>query len=248
LKIKKFLQSQIKNILRTLRCFLYSIIYSGKERYCPVCEKHLRKFGRSGSESRDDVKCLGCGSLERHRLVWLYFTKMTDLFDEKPKKMLHIAPEFCFEKRLKGRIGVGYITSDINNPGAMVKMDITDIHYPDKSFDVIYCSHVLEHVVADISAISELHRVLKRNGWAIILVPIAGAKTFENPSVKDPAERLKVFGQEDHVRIYGRDFIDRLKKAGFKVKVISPSDFLNKDEIIQMGITAESGEIYYCTK
>lgn len=247
-KIKKLLPVRIKNRIRTLRGFIYYIIYLGKGRYCPVCGKQFRKFGRSGVDQRNNVKCLKCGSLERHRLVWLYFTKMTDLFDGKPKKVLHIAPEFCFEKRLKEKIATGYITADFNDPGAMIKMDITDINYPDESFDVIYCSHVLEHVVDDISAIREFYRVLKKSGWAVILVPITGERTFEDFSIIDPDERLKVFGQDDHVRIYGRDFVDRLKKWGFKVKVIAPSDFLNNDEVLQMGISAGSGEIYYCTK
>lgn len=247
-KIKKLLPVRIKNIIGTLRGFIYCVIYLGKGRYCPVCSKQFRKFGKSGVDQRNNAKCLKCGSLERHRLIWLYFTKVSDLFDGKPKKVLHIAPEFCFEERLKKRIATGYITADFNDPGAMIKMNITDINYPDESFDVICCSHVLEHVVDDIGAIRELHRVLKKSGWAVILVPIMGERTFEDFSIIDPDERLKVFGQEDHVRIYGRDFVDRLKKGGFEVKVIAPSDFLNNDEILQMGISAESGEIYYCTK
>ncbi len=247
-KVKKSTPIQIKNILRGLRDLVFCIIYSGKERYCPVCGKQLRKFVIGGLEPRDNAKCPKCGSLERHRLVWLYFMRMTDLFDEKPKKVLHIAPEPCFAKRLKNRLSNGYITADLNDPKAMIKMDITNIDYPDEYFDVIYCSHVLEHVIDDMSAIREFYRVLKKSGWAIILVPTIGKKTFENFSIKDPKERLKVFGQEDHVRIYGRDFVDRLKKGGFKIKVFAPFEFLNRDEMTQMGITAESGEIYYCKK
>ena len=247
-KAKKFTPAQIKNSLRGLRDLFYYIIYSGKRRLCPVCGRRFRKFGTFGLDPRANAKCLKCGSLERHRLVWLYFSRMTDLFDEKPKEVLHIAPETCFAKRLKNKIGNGYITADLNDPKAMIRMDITDIHYPDEYFDVIYCSHVLEHVIDDIAAIREFHRVLKKSGWAIILVPIEKEKTFENFSIKDPRERLKVFGQEDHVRIYGEDFEDRLKKGGFKTKVIAAPEFLNEDEMIKMGITTASGKIYYCTK
>jgi SAM-dependent methyltransferase len=145
-----------------------------------------------------------CNSLERHRLVWLYFEKMTDLFDGAPKTMLHVAPEPMIQGLLKERLASGYLTADLFSPAAMVKMDITDIQYGDDTFDVIYCSHVLEHVPDDRRAMREFRRVLKPHGWAVLLVPIVISRTFEDPSITDPAERAKLFGQHDHVRIWPR--------------------------------------------
>ena len=130
----------------------------------------------------------------------------------------------------------------------MVKMDITDIQYAHETFDVIYCSHVLEHVEDDRRAISEFHRILKRDGWAILLVPVANETTYEDPSIIDPAERLKHFGEVDHVRRYGRDYVDRLRDAGFGVEVTQVSDLCQDSEAVEMGLTAASGEIYFCTK
>jgi ubiquinone/menaquinone biosynthesis C-methylase UbiE len=124
--------------------------------------------------------------------------------------MLHVAPEPCFERRFRERLGKSYITGDLFDPGAMVKMDITDIKYPDQSFDVIYCSHVLEHVQDDRRAMREFHRVLKRAGWAILLVPVTAEVTFEDPAIIEPRERLEAFGQEDHVRRYGSDYLDSM--------------------------------------
>jgi SAM-dependent methyltransferase len=162
--------------------------------------------------------------------------------------MLHVAPEPSLEPRLQQRLGGGYLTADLLNPKAMVKMDITSIDYPDQSFDVIYCSHVLEHVPDDRKAMQEFYRTLSDDGWAILLVPIAADKTFEDPAVVDPVERLRVFGQSDHVRIYGRDFADRLREAGFFVDAIRVADLVKPDEAMRMGFTAASGDIYFCTK
>lgn len=162
--------------------------------------------------------------------------------------MLHIAPESCFEQRFKEQIGPGYISADLLDPNAMEQMDITNISYSDESFDVIYCSHVLEHIADDIAAMREFYRVLKNNGWAILLVPISSAKTVEDASIIDPLERLKHFGQQDHVRRYGPDYVDRLREVGFKVEITKVDDLVNPDETIIMGLTAASGEIYYCTK
>jgi SAM-dependent methyltransferase len=172
---------------------------------------------------------------------------MTNLFDKHLKYMLHVAPEPSFEKQLRKQLGSGYISADIIRGRAMIRMDITDIQYPDETFDVIYCSHVLEHVSDDKRAIREFCRVLKSDGWAVLLVPITSDKTFEDASVVDPSERLKLFGQEDHVRRYGPDYVERLRSC-FHVKVINAHDFLQKEEIIRMGITNAAGEIYYCTK
>jgi SAM-dependent methyltransferase len=210
----------------------------------------LKKFGKFGNPERKDAQCLFCGSMERHRLVWLYFEKMTDLFDGSSKSMLHVAPEPFFEATLKKQLGTGYISADIQNNRAMVKMDVTDIQFPNGNFDVIYCSHVLEHVLDDKRAMREFYRVLKVGGWAIILVPIFLGKleTLEDPAVTDPAERTRLFGQEDHVRWYGQDYLERLREAGFTVNVVKPADFLAGDEIERMGITSSAGEIYYCAK
>jgi SAM-dependent methyltransferase len=197
---------------------------------------------------REDAQCVQCGALERHRLLWLFLQKRTNLFDGKPKKMLHVAPESCFESRFKEWLGGDYLTADLSSPRAMVKMDITDIQYADQSFDVIYCSHVLEHVPDDKQAMREFHRVLEHDGWAILLVPVTSEKTFEDPSIVDPRERLKAFGQEDHVRRYGPDYEERLRSAGFTVEITKAGDLASSSETVRMGLTPASGDIYYCTK
>jgi SAM-dependent methyltransferase len=237
-----------KNLLRLMRNLIYSLPYFGKGVWCPVCGKEARKFRQYGHPSRDNARCIHCQSLERHRFVWTYLHRMTNLFDGSPKRVLHVAPESCFESRLKNRLGQNYITADLLNRRAMVRMDITDIQYPEEYFDVIYCSHVFEHVQDDKRAMREFHRVLKQDGWAILLVPIDADKTFENPSIVDPSERLRVFGQEDHVRRYGPDYIDRLCESGFKVRVSYVSDLFGTNDVARMGLTSESGEIYYCCK
>lgn len=247
MKLTKLLPELIKGPLWQIRGSIYGIMYNGKERYCPICNKSFSKFGNSGIVPRHDAKCLRCGALERQRLVWLYFKNMTDLFDGRPKKVLHVAPERSLENPLNKIIGEGYLTADLFDSRAMVKMDITDIQYPDGVFDVIYCSHVLEHVPDDRKAMREFHRVLKPDGWAILLVPITTDETFEDPSITDPAERLRLFGHADHVRRYGPDYINRLIEAGFKVDVFTSSDFLTDDEILRMGLS-NVGEICYCTK
>ena len=246
-KIQTMLKTP-KKLLGQTRNSINYLLNWGHGRYCPVCKKSSRKFGKFGLDLRDDAKCFYCGSLERHRLTWLYFERMTNLFDKNPKKMLHVAPEVCFEKRLSRRLGDGYVSADIVSQRAMVRMDITNIQFNDDTFDVIYCSHVLEHVVNEKSALLEFYRVLKRDGWAILLVPIFGEKTFEDSSITSPQKRLELFGQEDHVRTYGSDYIQRLEKVGFSVKLSKASDFLSQEEIVKMGITQCAGDIYYCTK
>ncbi len=131
----------------------------------------------------------------------------------------------------------------------MEVMDIHDIQYPDDVFDVIYCSHVLEHVADDRQAMREFYRVLKPNGWAILMVPITADKTFEDPFLTDPAERLRLFGQEDHVRRYGPDFADRIQEAGFRVEIVGASDLMHEHQIRRMAVNESmTGEVFHCTK
>lgn len=224
-------------------------------RYCPICENSSVQFLKYGVMGRDDAKCPHCGAVERHRLFWLYVSTRTNLFDGKPKRMLHVAPEPGIELKLKQLLGQGYLTADLSNPKAMVKMDITDIQYPAETFDIIYCSHVLEHVKDDRKAIRELCRVLKSTGWAILDVPIAvydaqipADRTIEDPTITDPEQRLKAFGQQDHVRRYGPDYADRLREAGFIVSVIAVEDLLDPNEAVRMGLSLWKDPLHYCTK
>jgi len=218
--------------------------------FCPICGK-ASYFGVSGNPPRERARCVFCGSLERHRLLWLFLKKKTALFDKRDKKILHVAAEMCFAGRFKRAFGKNYLTADLNDPRAMVKMDITDIRFPDESFDVVICNHVFEHIVDDIKAMRELYRVLKESGWAILLVPMEDMdKTHEDFSITTDRGRKAAFGQSDHVRRYGRDYIDRLKSAGFNVTVVKDHEFVNAEEIDRCVLSenAEGMEIIYCTK
>ena len=162
--------------------------------------------------------------------------------------MLHIAPERCLEPHFRKRLDGGYVTADLLDKRAMVKVDVTNIQFPAETFDVIYCSHVLEHVVDDRKAMREFHRVLKTGGWAILLVPITVERTYEDPSIVEPHARLQAFGQEDHVRRYGVDYVDRLRDAGFSVQTIKANEFIRADQLVRMGLKFASDEIFYCAK
>ena len=243
------LTTPVKNLLRNVRNYFRGLFFYGNSRYCPVCDNHSRQFLPFGiTETREDALCPHCGSLERHRLLWLFVTSKTDLFEKQARSVLHVAPETCLEPRFRRRLGNNYLTADLFNPCVDVAMDITDIQYPDESFDVIYCSHVLEHVPDDRAAMKEFYRVLDSDGWAILLVPIIAEKTFEDPFVTDPQERRKLFGQEDHVRSYGPDYVDRLRDAGFDVTTVQVADLVDREAAVSMGLTAASGDIFYCTK
>ncbi len=141
---------------------------------------------------------------------------------------------------------VEYVSADIDPARAMVQMDITDIQYPDNTFDIVHCSHVLEHVPDDIQAMRQLHRVLKHGGCAIVAVPINAKQTFEDLSVTTPAERERIFGQYDHLRRYGPDIEQRLNKAGFDVQCVRPQDFIATEDIAKMRIGDET--IFLCRK
>lgn len=216
--------------------------------YCPVCGSFQQKFLPFGLRPRPNALCPACGSLERHRLIWLYFKNKTNLFHDR-LKMLHVAPEPVISRKLMGLPNLDYLSADISMESAMAKMDITDINYPEDTFDVIYASHVLEHIPDDLKAMSELHRVLKPSGWAILQVPIYGDRTLEDPAVTSPEERERLFGQNDHVRRYGRDGVyrTRLEKAGFIVRVDNYAKTLGQDKVSTCGLMPEE-DIYFCTK
>jgi SAM-dependent methyltransferase len=196
---------------------------------------------------RAGAKCPRCGAIERHRLLWLYLTRKTNLLDRGFKRMLHIAPEIPIERLLRYRLGLGYLTVDLHDPRAHLRMDITNMRYPEDTFDVVCCCHVLEHILQDRLAIREIRRVLRPGGWATVLVPITASETFEDATIVEPSDRLRYFGQEDHVRRYGPDFLERLFDAGFAAEMITASSFLSEQEITLMGIDPD-GRIYHCLR
>ena len=185
----------------------------------PIDNRSFRKFLPYGYvHQRQNVLSPSTLSLERHRLLWLYLKNETDFFTTR-KKVLHMAPEQCFLSRFKN-LKHEYITADLFSPIADVKADITDLPFEENTFDIIFCNHVLEHIQDDTKAMKELYRVMKKGGMGVFQIPqdINRETTFEDNSITDKKERAKIFGQYDHVRIYGLDYFDKLRATGFKVK------------------------------
>ena len=216
---------------------------------CPICSFEGEKFLSQGLVERKNAKCPNCKSLERHRMCYLYFKKI--LFKEKDSKkrlkFLHFAPMKCLVSSLKF-YNLEYLSVDLNPEKAMKVEDINNLSFKDDSFDIIFCSHVLEHIEDDRRAMHEIFRVLKNEGLALILVPIQSKrnKTFEDLTIRTPEERLRVFGDREHLRLYGNDFKERLEGIGFRVSVIKPEDFLTIEEIEKYALAQNS--IYLCRK
>ncbi len=241
------LPEPLKAPARLGRGWARRILYRGRGRFCPVCRRSYRRFARFGLVPRPDAQC-PCGALERHRLMWHFVRTRTDLLSARNTTMLHVAPEPCLERPLRRRLGSGFVSVDLRDPRAQVRMDVTRLGFADRTFDVVWCSHVLEHVEEDRRAMREFRRVLKDDGWAMLPVPITAARTVEDPSVRDPAERLRRFGQEDHVRRYGPDYSDRLKEEGFHVGIVTVGDLASPEEAIRMGLTEASGVLHVAWK
>ncbi len=246
-RYRQMLLSRIKmKVLLALPEKLKQIFFYGSNCYCPVCKSHIREYERFGHMEK--LWCPICGSMRWQRFAWVFLVNNTNLFDEKPKKLLHIAPEVAFEPRLKRIKNLEYLTADLFDPNVMVKVDVTDMPFPDHSFDGVFCSHVMEHVPDDRKAMSEFFRVLTSGGWAIFLVPIQMDQlTDEDLKITDPKERERRFGQHDHVRYYGRDFEDRLRESEFQVTVVRATDILDSSQLEQMRISRKE-VLFYCQK
>jgi len=191
----------------------------------PIDGKSFKKFLPYGyGEQRPNVLSPSTLSLERHRLLWLYLKNKSTFFT-KQKKVLHMAPEQCFLDIFKKLKNLDYTTADLYSPIVDVKADILNLPFEDNSFDFILCNHVLEHIENDHKAMCELFRVLKPGGTGIFQIPqdLTLEKTYEDSSITSAEERAKYFGQYDHVRVYGKDYFERLRKAGFAVDEVDYS-------------------------
>lgn len=219
-------------------------------KYCPVCERWADAFLPFGRIPRVNAKCPHCGSLERHRLAWLFLQRKSDLLRPRGQKtrLLHIGPEPCLAANFREQPHILYVSADLRGGRqAMVRMDITRIGCRDASMDAVVCSHVLEHVLDDRKAISELYRVLRPHGWALIMVPITVAKTYEDPSLRDPEARTAAFGQPSHVRRYGEDFPERLTSEKFRVNCYDPDRIADRREARKMALL-RSDRLYLCAR
>ncbi len=230
-----------------------TIALRGDNVACPCCNKTFVTFLPAGLVRRANAKCPNCNSLERHRIVWLFLKNKTDFFKKK-LRVMNVTPEPLFYKKFSSLPNIEYVAVDkypelYGYGNQTIRMDITDITFPNNSFDVIICNHVLEHVQEDVKAMQEMHRVLKPGGFAILNSPVDHKRgaTFEDHSVVDPQRRLELFGQPDHVRVYGIDYTDRLKEAGFKVEVIDYAASFSANERFKFGMQ-DGEEIYLCTK
>jgi len=217
--------------------------YRGDAVECPCCESSFARF--LPHRGRAYAKCPRCGSLERHRVLWLFLERETDLFS-RPGAMLHVAPEYALLRRLQRVEGLRYLSGDLDSALADVELDLLNLPFEPENFDWLICNHVLEHVGDDRRALAEIHRVLKPGGWAILMCPVdrRRATTLEDPAVTSPRERHRVFGQADHVRLYGRDYADRLAGAGFSVRAERYGDRCEKREISRFGLRREPDEAF----
>lgn len=225
------------------------LAYRGRGRECPVCGSRYRRFMPYGYvTSREDALCPHCLSLERHRMIWLWLKESSNLFEGYPR-LLHIAPEVSLMRHFKRhyRDNKNYIAADLESPLADLHFDVQSIPLKDESIDVVICNHLLEHVEDDRRAMAELYRILKKGGWGIMLVPEdrVRATTFEDDTITDPEERTRIFGQYDHRRIYGRDYDERLTKAGFRVERINYTECLSDEQRQRYAIGSDDLIIVY---
>jgi predicted SAM-dependent methyltransferase len=246
--VKKIVPRKYHKILKKPYSILWAMLYRGNQFICPCCNGKFRKFMPYGTITRANAMCPRCYSLERHRLLMLYLKNKTNIFREN-LRVLHFAPEDAFQNVFKTCPNIDYVSADLFEQNAMLKMDITSNAFKNEVFDVILCSHVLELVEDDKRAISEMFRVLKKGGWAVIQSPVDNSRerTYEDRSIRTPKEREKHFDEWNHVRIYGLDYKQRLEDVGFTVTFIDYLKELDED-VRKTCALSGSGEIKLCTK
>lgn len=223
-----------------------SFFLRGDKVACPICQGRFRKFLPYGRfKARQNALCPNCLSLERHRLIWLFLRQETTFFTQK-HAVLHIAPEACFIRRFEKIHKDQYVTADLESPLAKVKMDIHKMPFADNLFDVVLCNHVLEHVDDDLQALREIARVLRPGGFAILQVPFfhpVPDETFSDPTLSDRKARERLFGQDDHVRRYGKDYPKRIEAAGLQAAENNFADTFSPEQRQRFGLVR--GEVIF---
>ena len=235
-------------ILRQLR-------YGGRGRQCPCCGGKFRRFrdqhGRGWS--KPESVCPGCGSRSRQRALVL-FLQDTPEPGNRPLGVLHFAPEPEVARHLRDRPGISYLSADLDPSRAMVEADMTALPFEDGAFDLVIVGHVLEHIPDDARALRELFRVTRPGGRAVLQHPIEYAfPTYEDWTITAPEVRADAFGQHDHVRVYGRDFPERVRAAGFDVERVRYEELVLPETVECHGLrdaqgTLKADDIYVCTK
>ncbi len=194
--------------------------------HCPICGTSASRFLRFGFAGRRNARCPCCGSLERHRFLWLYLAAIGAAVPGA--RVLHTAAEPFLEQRLRPRIGRGYLTVDRYDPNADLAADLADLPMPSGAFDVVLSCHVLEHMADDRPALAELGRVLRPGGTLILMVPMTGdGETRQAPPAMGPFQRLMDFGHPFHHRLYGFDLLERLDALGIDGRVIASKRWLS---------------------
>nr|WP_294858365.1 class I SAM-dependent methyltransferase [uncultured Fluviicola sp.] len=250
-KAYKFLLNKLPRPLLIRLSYVFKlfapIIYKGDKVECPVCERKFRKFLSYGSEvsHRENVLCPYDLTLERHRLMWLYLKRESNFFSAGSLKVLHIAPEQCFHKKFKNQKNIQYLTGDLVSPIADLHFDLHQIPLEDNRFDVVFCNHVMEHVDDALKCMKELYRVMAPGAWGIMQVPQDTNRevTYEDWSITSPEDREKHFWQKDHVRLFGMDYPDWLRKAGFEVEIAFANNPISDEEIERFRLS--KNEILY---
>jgi SAM-dependent methyltransferase len=218
--------------------------YRGLRYVCPCCERRFRRLAPHGQPLRPDRACPNCRALQRHRVLWLYLLRELDILS-RPYRVLHVAPERAIRRRLCSAPNLTYVTTDLGMAEAAVHSELSRLPFEDVCFDVVICSHVLEHVDHDQESMAEMHRVLAPTGRALVMVPVNPrfSETYEDPSITEPEARRQAFGHPGHVRYYGTDVTTRLEGSGFTVEPIDYVDHMPPGEAER--IRASRGELIY---
>ncbi len=245
--------------------FLKKIKYFGFGVKCPLCNSMIRNYLPLDKKYSIDIAingiiygvndyetlntknfmCPVCGADDRTRLYVLYLKEKLKESNKTNKifQLLHFAPERPLQQILKKYQFIKYRSADLYMNEVDDKVDITNMNiYADNTFDIIICSHVLEHIIDVNKAISELYRIMKHGSWAIIMAPVLPElpEDYENETIVSPEDRLKFFGQDDHVRVFSKKgFVNKLKNNGFIVNDLG-IEYFGKDSFVKYNITSKS--------